>query len=163
MKALSCSTLIALAAISTPTASYANPIASPSLAQGVSISGTISVNIFGLGLQTCNVAMTGRVESMGSATVPGYVEFTSGSLSGAGCNSSALAITYPIYLKTISMTQVQMSELWLITPIATCKKSNVNWAYNNSTGVATIGPTSIGICTFSGYLQTYSSPLVIAP
>ncbi|WP_152616272.1 hypothetical protein [Sphingomonas sp. ERG5] len=159
--------MIASSALSIASPALANPIASPVLGAPVNVTGAISTTVLGfLFNATCNVTMSGTVTSVGTATTPGVVTFTSGTATdipgGAVCNDQTLGtVTFPIIARTTSQSVLTIDQLKLTTPLGTCTKNNVPVAWNNSTSGGTIS-TAAGICTsVTGTLQTVSSPIVI--
>ncbi|QNQ10202.1 hypothetical protein [Sphingomonas alpina] len=139
---------------------YANNLSSPGAGTTVNASGSISVNIFGLGARTCAVTMTGTVTS----ATPGVITFTSGTATGTGCTSSGTgSVAYPIVVRATSQTVVTVDTLSIATPLGTCTKNNVAFNWNNSTSTATSGSQSVGICTMSSATLSVSPAVVIAP
>ncbi|MGH6613146.1 hypothetical protein [Sphingomonas sp.] len=151
-------TFLALGLIATP--ALANPITSPTLGQPVTLAGSLTISVFGLGTSTCTAVLNGAVTSVGSASVPGVVTFTSGGIAGpTGCSSNNFA--YPVVVRTVSKTLVRVDNLILATPVGNCSKALVDLNYNNATGAATLPTTNMPPCILSGTLQTLLSQLVI--
>ncbi len=131
----------------------ANPIASPGLGQAVNVTGTFAVFT---GPPVCTLSMSGTVTTVGTATIPGVVTFTSGSTSGPpGCVSSGFTTAV---LTTTSMTQLVITGGPIVpTPIgAGAIFSYGTETYNNVTGVITSSSF-----LYPGTFQTVSSQLVI--
>lgn len=171
--------LVAMAAVSMiATPAFAGKISAPtSVGDPVNVvsspNSKIKATVLGWVTADCHITIDGEVVALGSTApttpvVNGEVRFNSGTSTdippSTSCNSGpggAGAVVYPMRAIAISPTVIRVARIELQTPVGNCVKTNQDFAWNNTTKIATLATTSAFPCTaISGSMYVPSLNIV---